>query len=291
MDFLKVLLSLISQAEIERKRKQDQEIFGNAKVFKRRDLQEHQRQVYLASKKESVQALPKETCSIKTATAQTTADLLSKIPPDEIMKRLRARGQPIRLFGESDLARLERLGQVESKEERTDGQKNDFKALLEATEEEIQLQKLYGISKAADGQRKPDKKIKDIDRPELDPLQINQDLLDNDPERLYTLISVYFKRLHREWERTLANRPDTEKQSQEVFLFYSRSRENDKQPFAHNRQNISNLFTNNSRNKQSKRIFFLASQIYVDTYNEENTKWPMMYICACPLETRRGPLV
>ncbi|KAJ2337806.1 hypothetical protein GGF43_007024, partial [Coemansia sp. RSA 2618] len=49
-----------------------------------------------------------------------------KLPNDEVIKRLRARTEPIRLFGESDAARRARLRVLELSEESRDGQQNEF---------------------------------------------------------------------------------------------------------------------------------------------------------------------
>ena len=157
-----------------------------------------------------------------------------------ILKRLRALGHPTRLFGESNEERLKRLGTVELLEERSHGQKNEFKLMLEATEEELAVMRHYGITAAQLGRshlqasagdsttlaqplEKP-KKIRDIDREDLDPSEISTDLLKSDSARLHLLISVYFKRLQREWERTLATRPDEDRLSADVcFSFFRRS--------------------------------------------------------------------
>jgi pre-mRNA-splicing factor 18 len=148
-----------------------------------------------------------------------TALDLSKVPVQDIFKRLRAKGQPIRLFGESEQERWRRLGRVEASDDRELGQKNDFKALMEATEEEMELLKHYGLaSKDSAGTTtiKP-KKLKDIDNPEYEPERIRSELLSSDPELLHRLISVYFKRLHKEWERKLQERPDEERLTDDVY--------------------------------------------------------------------------
>lgn len=159
------------------------------------------------------------------ATDTTTALDLSKVPVQDIFKRLRAKGQPIRLFGETEQERWRRLGRVEASDDRQLGQKNDFKALMEATEEEMELLKHYGLaSKDSAGISKTDakpKKLKDIDNPEYGPERIRSELLSSDPELLHRLISVYFKRLHKEWERKLQERPDEERLTDDVFIYSS----------------------------------------------------------------------
>lgn len=53
---------------------------------------------------------------------------------DEAIRRLRQKGQPIRLFGETDKERRLRLRALELIEERTEGQRNDFMKAMEAME-------------------------------------------------------------------------------------------------------------------------------------------------------------
>ena len=56
------------------------------------------------------------------------------ISPEECVRRLRQKGQPIRLFGETDKDRKLRLRALELLEERSEGTQNDFKRTLEAME-------------------------------------------------------------------------------------------------------------------------------------------------------------
>lgn len=60
----------------------------------------------------------------------------------EAVRRLRAKGQPIRLFGESDKSRRLRLRALELIEERTDGQQNDFARAMDGMEMGLELHKL-----------------------------------------------------------------------------------------------------------------------------------------------------
>jgi pre-mRNA-splicing factor 18 len=65
-----------------------------------------------------------------------------KISNEEAVRRLRAKGQPIRLFGESDKDRRLRLRALELIEERTEGQRNDFMAALETMDKGLDLEEL-----------------------------------------------------------------------------------------------------------------------------------------------------
>lgn len=61
---------------------------------------------------------------------------------EEAVRRLRAKGQPIRLFGESDKDRRLRLRALELIEERTEGQRNDFMKAMDGMEMGLDLQEM-----------------------------------------------------------------------------------------------------------------------------------------------------
>ena len=118
---------------------------------------------------------------------------------DETIRRLRARGQPIRLFGESDKDRRLRLRALELIEEkghdRLAGQ-NDFKKALEDVEKsEMELH-----SKDPKGKRRGD----------MTPIEqsvIDLDLIKTDPDKLYPLIYHALKRTLKDWEHAMDERP------------------------------------------------------------------------------------
>ena len=58
------------------------------------------------------------------------------LPRHDVIRRLRERNQPIRLFGESDLDAFKRLNQLEINESNEVGMRNDFKAAMEKSEQE-----------------------------------------------------------------------------------------------------------------------------------------------------------
>ena len=61
---------------------------------------------------------------------------------------MRERGQPIRLFGESDLDAARRLNILETQEVETNGMRNDFKAAMDKSEQES----LNEIMNSVDGE-------------------------------------------------------------------------------------------------------------------------------------------
>ncbi|CAG8476152.1 9608_t:CDS:2 [Diversispora eburnea] len=108
----------------------------------------------------------------------------SNLSPEEVVRRLRAKGQPIRLFGESDKDRRTRLRALELIEERSEKRPEDEET------------------------NRPSKKKKAAEDLFLDTTPINIDLIEKDPDKLYVLIYTFFKRLLREWEQEMNNRPD-----------------------------------------------------------------------------------
>ncbi|KAF9956541.1 mRNA splicing protein prp18 [Modicella reniformis] len=148
-----------------------------------------------------------EDASSSTATATTF-----NIPPEEVVRRLRARGQPIRLFAETDQQRKIRLRALELVEDRSEGQRNDFMRAMENAETDLHLEAL-GHQGGMDAKDKKKKSKENSTNKDLDTSLISTDLLLKDQDKLYVLIYTYFKRLLREWEHDLDERLDELKRS------------------------------------------------------------------------------
>ncbi|KAJ1991347.1 hypothetical protein H4R33_001410 [Dimargaris cristalligena] len=158
-----------------------------------------------------------------------------RISPEETVRRLRQRGHPIRLFGETDRRRAIRLRQIEIAEEHSEGQQNDFMKKMEETETGLALEALQrqaeggrptgltssdqgdGPSLHPDGSSAgdndplapPTKRARqEVFMSEYDTTLLNRDLLKSDPSLAYTLVYVYLKRLLFEWGDDLAQRPE-----------------------------------------------------------------------------------
>ena len=121
------------------------------------------------------------------------------ISNEETVRRLRAKGQPVRLFGELDKDRRLRLRALELIEEKghdRQGGQNDFKKALEDVENsERELR-----NKTSKGKKKE----------ETDPnansvLDLN--LVKTDPDKLYPLIYYALKRTLKDWEEAMDERP------------------------------------------------------------------------------------
>ncbi|TPX54749.1 hypothetical protein PhCBS80983_g05783 [Powellomyces hirtus] len=142
------------------------------------------------------------------------------LPESELVRRFRARDQPIRLFGETDKQRIRRLRIVEASEERTEGQRNDFRAAMAATDQDLvndNLKRKASIGEGGvddeDDQYRKKKTNRETERELVDTTVLSVELLESDPDKVYTLLSVYFKRVLREWEKSLNARPEDEKRS------------------------------------------------------------------------------
>jgi pre-mRNA-splicing factor 18 len=126
------------------------------------------------------------------------------ISNEETIRRLRAKGQPIRLFGESDKDRRLRLRALELIEERDHerlGGHNDFKKALEDVESvEKELQSKNGKGKKKEGE------VTNVGALDLN-------LLKSDPDKLYPIIYYALKRVLKEWEESMDERPEHIKRS------------------------------------------------------------------------------
>jgi pre-mRNA-splicing factor 18 len=151
MDFLK--------AEIERKKRQMEQrgvMAGpNKKYFKRGDLAEKQREEYIAKHAPNIEELKKikeanPESSHKRVEDKKTEDELAAIPnlpKAELVRRLRERGHPILLFGETLTNACERLKQIEmdapdATGSQASGLTNDFKEARETVDQEYMKQML-----------------------------------------------------------------------------------------------------------------------------------------------------
>ena len=83
---------------------------------------------------------PQETATLMTTNKEST--IVSSISNEEVISRLRARRQPIRLFGETDERRIYRLRTIESIEHDGDGQRNDFMRTVAQLDASLDLEAL-----------------------------------------------------------------------------------------------------------------------------------------------------
>ncbi|GAA5839762.1 hypothetical protein JCM9279_005160 [Rhodotorula babjevae] len=165
---------------------------------------------------------------------------------DECVRRLRRIGQPIRLFAESDKDRRLRLRALELIEERTEGQRNDFMRAMEGQEIGLELAEVArrsnaGGAAAAAAKDKGKGKGKETPKdgsatatpepaagpapeaagekkepkPKDEDVLVDLDLVRSNPHKVYPQIYHALKRVLKEWEQSLADRPENIKRSQQ----------------------------------------------------------------------------
>ncbi|ORZ00174.1 Prp18 domain-domain-containing protein [Syncephalastrum racemosum] len=129
------------------------------------------------------------------------------ISREEVIRRLRAKGQPIRLFAETDKQCKIRLRALELMEEQTDeGQRNDFMRQLEEMEEGMRLEVLKKGGNETATAKKPKKQALQVE-------PINLKLIKEDRDKLCLQIYAYLVHTMEEWEEFMAARPQEEKQT------------------------------------------------------------------------------
>lgn len=129
------------------------------------------------------------------------------ISNEDAIRRLRAKGQPIRLFGETDRERRLRLRALELIEEKghdRHGGQNDFRKALEDVETNELEAKAKGKERAT--KNKDDTDIAGT-------TVIDLDLVKTNPDKLYPLIYYALKRTLKEWEEAMDERPEHIKSS------------------------------------------------------------------------------
>ncbi|GAA5908620.1 mRNA splicing protein PRP18 [Sporobolomyces salmoneus] len=152
---------------------------------------------------------------------------------EEAIRRLRKIGQPIRLFAETDKERRLRLRALELIEERTEGQRNDFARAMEGQELGIEREKEKNKNGESSSQKKQDKKGKGAagttttpateteaekeesrePKPKDEEVLVDLELVKTNPHKVYPQIYHALKRVLKEWEQSLADRPESVKRS------------------------------------------------------------------------------
>ncbi|EMD33295.1 hypothetical protein CERSUDRAFT_57173 [Gelatoporia subvermispora B] len=136
------------------------------------------------------------------------------ISNEETIRRLRAKGQPIRLFGESDKERrlrLRALELIEEKDHERHGGQNDFKKALEDVEN---VERLLKDKRAKEEETKDKGKKKEGKEGGADTAEVlDLGLVKADPDKLYPLIYHALKRTLKEWEEWMDERPESVKRT------------------------------------------------------------------------------
>lgn len=155
---------------------------------------------------------PTETCQVPESPSSNTDDEVDAVLNKEIERKLKFRGQPIRLFGETDRQRMTRLKLLEVREEdRSGGQRNDFNELLEKQQENEEEE---GEVEGNDHNRlllnkRVKMEVKSIQEIE----KIDRSVLIKDRSKARYLLEVFFNTLLQEWQFDLDSRPEDIKKS------------------------------------------------------------------------------
>ncbi len=201
----------VRRGEIERLREEEEERQRQAKATKVNEEEPNTKTAKVEGEARTC------VCALLTIVNQIQAQSRSHSPPvsrelespkpessfnvsnEETIRRLRAKGQPIRLFGENDKdrrLRLRALELIEEKDHERQGGQNDFKKALEDVENvERELK-----NKNEKGKKKDETAV-------VPSGVLDLGLLKTDPDKLYPMIYYALKRTLKDWEETLDERP------------------------------------------------------------------------------------
>lgn len=144
-----------------------------------------------------------------TASPDPSSSTSFNISNEDAVRRLRAKGQPIRLFGESDKdrrLRLRALELIEEKDSERHGGQNDFRRALEDVESRAGAE----MDKS---RRKGDKEGKAEGRAASGAEVLDLELVKTDPDKLYPIIYWALKKTLKEWEQWMDDRPEEVKRT------------------------------------------------------------------------------
>ncbi|KAI7868142.1 Prp18 domain-containing protein [Spinellus fusiger] len=199
----------VSRAEVERAREEEYHREENERIAREEEKKEKEKQRQEQAKRdqERQQAAAKENLENKEEAVETETFNISR---QEVVRRLRAKGQPVRLFAETDKQCRIRLRALELMEEHSEdqGQRNDFMRQLGEMEEGMKLDALKQKGGVVD-----DTNIKKAKKPELVVEPITLGLLQADRDRLNMQIYAYLVHAQEEWARVMEQRPEEEKRS------------------------------------------------------------------------------
>ncbi|XP_059672513.1 pre-mRNA-splicing factor 18 isoform X6 [Numenius arquata] len=157
----------ILKREISRKRQQLEEkelVGGNKKYFKRSELAKKEEEAYFQRCGYKVQQQEEEEKPLTSSNPVLELELAEEKLPmtlsrQEVIRRLRERGEPIRLFGETDYDAFQRLRKIEIlAPEVNKGLRNDLKAALDKIDQQY-LNEIVGGQEAGDDDSQNDLKV------------------------------------------------------------------------------------------------------------------------------------
>uniref|UniRef100_A0A8C5FP90 Pre-mRNA-splicing factor 18 n=1 Tax=Gadus morhua TaxID=8049 RepID=A0A8C5FP90_GADMO len=153
------------KAEIERKRKlvEDKDLVNDTKrYFKRADLARKEEEEYYKRcgyKVAKVEEAPTPSAVPVMEMELTEEKLPMSLSRQEVIRRMRERGEPIRLFGESDYEAFQRLRKIEIlAPEVNKGLRNDLKAAMDKIDQQY-LNEIVGGTEAGEVDTQHDLKV------------------------------------------------------------------------------------------------------------------------------------
>lgn len=214
-------------AEIDRKRKQidSNEVTSNKKYFKRGDLAAKQAEEYHRKQEEKLRSKGliddagvgpgKQERNLQSDIAKVLGKGKKdadgdkkdkKLSHDEVIKRLRERGEPIKVFGETNEETAQRLRYVEMMAKEDDkGLRNDFKAAMDKIDQDF-LDELVNKQGAGTSKEASDVKVKGEFIALEKILTMAEGLGKGNTEIDSEVIVVYLRHLQHLWARDLNER-------------------------------------------------------------------------------------
>ncbi|KPP80032.1 pre-mRNA-splicing factor 18-like [Scleropages formosus] len=211
----------ILKAEIARKRKQleEKELFTDSKkFFKRGELVQKEQEEYfrkcgLKTEPEVVTPEPSTSSNPVLELELTEEKLPMTLSRQEVIRRLRERGEPIRLFGESDYDAFQRLRKIEIlAPEVNKGLRNDLKAAMDKIDQQY-LNELVGGQEAGDADTQHDLKVHEENTTIEELEALGESLGTGDDNRDMDVINKVLKFLLGVWAKDLNGREEYVKRS------------------------------------------------------------------------------
>jgi len=214
MDFLK--------AEIERKRRQIQDSNllkdPKKKYFKRADLSAQQTEEYW--KKNKNVGRPELSTQISdgdasTSTSSGKTDRIQPLPRKEVIRKLRERDEPIRLFGEDDFDSYQRLKKLETSQTTVKGEgfANEFQAAMAKVDQDYLEEIIKSSGGGSEAELSTEVKVKDDGTTEEDLKEMRAELGQGSTDRDHEIILLWFKYCMKKWGDTLNERGAEEKRT------------------------------------------------------------------------------
>lgn len=210
----------ILKAEIARKRKlleENQLVDESKKCFKRADLARKEKEEYFKRcgyKMDKTEENEPSTSANPVLELELTEEKLPMtLSRQEVIRRLRERGEPIRLFGESDYDAFQRLRKIEIlTPEVNKGLRNDLKAAMDKIDQQY-LNEIVGGTESGDPDTQHDLKVHEENTTIEELEALGKTLGTGDDSGDQDVIAKFLKFLLGVWAKDLNSREDHVKRS------------------------------------------------------------------------------